>query len=710
MSIFLGGGLETQNSLQSYHLDPSSCGSYRRMKQAEAFIRSSLQEPIVVPCLIRLLSASPSVGVRQLAAVLLRQVIITHWPQIPPPIQQAAQATLLLSLRSEPRRIVSRAVTGVVGRLGRRLLPLPQGWSSLLELMGESARSSDPNRREMTMHLFLCLAETISTHLVTHVASMAELVSTGLADASSLEVRIMALRALCAMLVAAEGKPHAQVMIKLVTKELPRIIDTARGAAQAGEEDAAVNSLDVLCQLVDGSRGGGGGGGGGEGGIANAGLSGGMGLAVDRHVKTLLSLALMIGRDTRIGLGARDAALMLIPALATTRPRAVARTGVIPAVVETCLHLLVENLRKVDEEEIAQQEEDESYLQGGRRGGGGGGGGGAMNDIAPLESSDAFSAGSAATSCLEALANNLRPEIVFSPIATAAQQLFASSLSSPSSIMGNGNHHHISPSTTSTSSSSSSSFSFLTSASPSSSTQFVPSELFLRQRAIISALGDIAEGCESLMRSSTHLPWLLSLIVGSAMSSSSSLAVRTAACFTLGQWAQVLLPELVAAHAQLIPPIIAVFDHAGITSVSGGGGVAAVIVSTGGRVEDHNTQRLCAALLFALDAIIERMNPSTIQPYLPQLISRVMAVLSLPPPSSSITSRSRLYQTQTRALGLASSLTGASRSQFAPFASALMGAVAPLLSVKDGERLELRGGGDSVLWEVGEVRDEKKKK
>lgn len=73
-------------------------------RQAEEQIRRLARDPQVVPALVQHLRTAKTPNVRQLAAVLLRKKIISHWPKLPPhakaPLKQALIDSITLDHRS----------------------------------------------------------------------------------------------------------------------------------------------------------------------------------------------------------------------------------------------------------------------------------------------------------------------------------------------------------------------------------------------------------------------------------------------------------------------------------------------------------------------------------------------------------------------------------------------------------------------------------
>ena len=130
-----------------------------QIRQAEDSLKLALGKPEFMLDLMCRLRQSPVAQVRQLAAVLMRRRIGTHWPRIPPPVRAQTQAALLQQLVDEPERLVRRSTVSVTCAIARHALPAKGGWNELLAFMSASAASESLTLRETSMHLIGSLLE-----------------------------------------------------------------------------------------------------------------------------------------------------------------------------------------------------------------------------------------------------------------------------------------------------------------------------------------------------------------------------------------------------------------------------------------------------------------------------------------------------------------------------------------------------------------------
>ena len=72
-------------------------------RQAEDQIKRLSKDPQVVPALVQHLRTAKTPNVRQLAAVLLRKKITSHWPKLSSHLKQLVKSSLIESITLEHR-------------------------------------------------------------------------------------------------------------------------------------------------------------------------------------------------------------------------------------------------------------------------------------------------------------------------------------------------------------------------------------------------------------------------------------------------------------------------------------------------------------------------------------------------------------------------------------------------------------------------------
>ena len=101
-----------------------------KLQEAEATLNRAMQTPAFICDLAERLRHSASPQVRQLAAVLMRRRIGSHWRKLDPTTQQQLKAALLECINAEPVHLVRVGVANVVAVIAKHTLPKGQ-WNEL---------------------------------------------------------------------------------------------------------------------------------------------------------------------------------------------------------------------------------------------------------------------------------------------------------------------------------------------------------------------------------------------------------------------------------------------------------------------------------------------------------------------------------------------------------------------------------------------------
>jgi len=96
-------------------------------------LKPYLRNPLCVGGLLQEIQSNPNSGARQIAAVMLRKKIGSHWPALDAGSQATVQQALLACLQSESDRNVRKAVCTVTCAVAGRCFANPQThWMELL--------------------------------------------------------------------------------------------------------------------------------------------------------------------------------------------------------------------------------------------------------------------------------------------------------------------------------------------------------------------------------------------------------------------------------------------------------------------------------------------------------------------------------------------------------------------------------------------------
>ena len=117
-----------------------------KIREAEEALKRALATPTFMCDLAERLRASQSPQVRQLATVLMRRRIGSHWTKLDAQTQHALKAALLQSVTSETVHLVRVGVANVVAVIAKHTLPKGQ-WNELFEgLFAFTRRASNRMR------------------------------------------------------------------------------------------------------------------------------------------------------------------------------------------------------------------------------------------------------------------------------------------------------------------------------------------------------------------------------------------------------------------------------------------------------------------------------------------------------------------------------------------------------------------------------------
>eukprot|EP00741_Cyanophora_paradoxa_P021221 tig00000237_g20482.t1 len=278
---------------------------------AEERIKKVVKQPECVGVLLHLIQACPEPQVRQLAAVMLRKKIATHYGRIPADLQASVKTVMLESIVKEPQSLVRRAVSNVVAALAKLLVP-PGQWNELLVFLHQCSQSPQKEHREAAMLLFSTLTETIGDTLRQHFETLKNVFATGLADAEA-SVRVAALKAVSALVQWIENEQEAGIFGQLIVP----IVTVVRQCLAQGDEDTAIKAFEIFDDCVE--------------------------LDVAVPVPLLVELMLEVARNAQLELNTREKALNFVCWVAQFKPKVLTKNkALVQATLETLFRMAVE--------------------------------------------------------------------------------------------------------------------------------------------------------------------------------------------------------------------------------------------------------------------------------------------------------------------------------------------------------------------------------
>uniref|UniRef100_A0A0D9Z4Z7 Importin N-terminal domain-containing protein n=1 Tax=Oryza glumipatula TaxID=40148 RepID=A0A0D9Z4Z7_9ORYZ len=181
-------------------------------RQAEEQIRRLARDPQVVPALVHHLRTAKTPNVRQLAAVLLRKKITSHWPKLPPHAKASLKQALIDSITID------------------------------------HSQSPQEDHREVALILFSSLTETIGTTFQSHLNDLQPILLKCLQDEASSRVRIAALKAVGSFI---EYVNDGGDVVKMFRDFVPSILNVSRQCLANGEEDVASIAFEIFDELIE---------------------------------------------------------------------------------------------------------------------------------------------------------------------------------------------------------------------------------------------------------------------------------------------------------------------------------------------------------------------------------------------------------------------------------------------------------------------------
>ncbi|VAH89037.1 unnamed protein product [Triticum turgidum subsp. durum] len=216
-------------------------------RQAEEQIRRLARDPQVVPALVHHLRTAKTPNVRQLAAVLLRKKITSHWPKLPPHAKASLKQALIDSITLDNSHLVRRASANVVSIIAKYAVPAGE-WQELLPFLFQCSQSPQEEHREVALILFSSLTETIGTTFQSHLNDLQPILLKCLQDETSSRVRIAALKAVGSFI---EYVNEGGDIVKMFRDFVPSILNVSRQCLANGDDDVASIAFEIFDELIE---------------------------------------------------------------------------------------------------------------------------------------------------------------------------------------------------------------------------------------------------------------------------------------------------------------------------------------------------------------------------------------------------------------------------------------------------------------------------
>eukprot|EP00754_Rhynchopus_humris_P041218 Rhum_TRINITY_DN24819_c0_g1::Rhum_TRINITY_DN24819_c0_g1_i1::g.180200::m.180200/K20221/IPO4, RANBP4; importin-4 len=196
-----------------------------------------------VPLLIAQLQHSENPYVRQLASVLLRRKILSHWRNLAVDVRTGLKAALIQCALNEPVRLVRLGIVHCMAMLAKAEIASGT-WPELLQFMTAQSQSPVAGCRETTIKLLHACSETIASQLAEQSAAVAAFLVRGLDDPEQ-TIRVQTLRAAGAFL------NKSTLDVAVIAQLLPKMFAVMQSSlAQCDDEEMFATAFELLEDLL----------------------------------------------------------------------------------------------------------------------------------------------------------------------------------------------------------------------------------------------------------------------------------------------------------------------------------------------------------------------------------------------------------------------------------------------------------------------------
>eukprot|EP00611_Tribonema_gayanum_P025635 TRINITY_DN588_c0_g1_i2.p1 TRINITY_DN588_c0_g1~~TRINITY_DN588_c0_g1_i2.p1 ORF type:complete len:1076 (-),score=449.83 TRINITY_DN588_c0_g1_i2:206-3433(-) len=285
-----------------------------QIKAAEEILKQYTKKPQCVPALMSTMQISPHEQVRQLAAVLLKKKIAAHWAKFTPAEQAQVKNALLAAVGQEPQRLVRHAVATLMASLAKQLFADGGGgWPEMLQFIATCAgQGGSEEHRELAFVMLQELTETVGDVLKAHFASLKALFLQALVDPSP-RVQVAALQSSSSLLAYLSMEQEALVFADLI----PPTLAVAQQCVARADETSVCHVMDVLADLC------------------NSPLP-----IITPYLTQVIDFILCVLRNDSLEMTTRDSASLVLGTLAEFKPKALGKTGCVPAVLKVMVELI----------------------------------------------------------------------------------------------------------------------------------------------------------------------------------------------------------------------------------------------------------------------------------------------------------------------------------------------------------------------------------
>ncbi|XP_061445058.1 importin-4 isoform X2 [Rhineura floridana] len=213
------------------------------IQQATAQLKETLKEPSALSQLCCVMSGSQNPQIRQFAAVLVRRRLTKHWRKISAPDQDMLKRLVLTTLQQETDHKVSLGLAQLAAVILKN--EKLERWPQMLKLIQQGARSQDPSQCEVGLLLLHCALELDPEVFASHFKDLLRLFHQTLNNRGQPATLYYSLRSLTTM-VPVLGSDEMSLMSSMV----PKVIAAIRELISVNETHAS-EVMEVFDELTE---------------------------------------------------------------------------------------------------------------------------------------------------------------------------------------------------------------------------------------------------------------------------------------------------------------------------------------------------------------------------------------------------------------------------------------------------------------------------
>ena len=302
-----------------------------QIKAAETQIKIFLKQPSSVPSFVSQMQHSPHPQVRQMAAVLLRKKINSHWIKLQASDHAVIKQVLLACLGAEPEALVRRSLAVLIAAISKHQIPMGQ-WNEVLVFVQQCTQHAEDEHRCLGMMMLQLLTETIGQHLQGQFAELRGVYLHALQEGNSPKVRVAALKAASAMVEFISDEAEVGNFRDLIVPMLGAV----KLCVDNGDDQEAMEVFDTFGELVQSPT-----------------------PIITHSLAPLVQylLTLVVDQDKEVRL--RDAAGMLLNLIVQYKHKTVGKKQLVAPIIAHMLHLCAQTTASPGEEATPVDEQDD---------------------------------------------------------------------------------------------------------------------------------------------------------------------------------------------------------------------------------------------------------------------------------------------------------------------------------------------------------------